>query len=83
MPEDQKNLKFGYRHRLMPSLLSINEYLALEIKNYAKTDIKGFWSWSILLSFFTFLNIGLASQVAERLNPLSANPTKPFCGIGA
>ena len=50
--KDQKNLKFGWTHSLVPSLPSRNQTLAIAVKKHAKRDTKLF----SLSSFTTILH---------------------------
>ena len=53
----QKNLKFGWRQSLVPSLSSRNSTLSIANKNHAKMDIKLFFSCPILLDFCILFQI--------------------------
>ena len=52
-----KNLKIGWWHGLVSSLLFRNKFLALGHRNYAEVDIKVFCLCSTSLCFWIFLNI--------------------------
>ena len=48
---------FGWRHSLVPSLLSRNKNLAIAVKKHAKADIKRFMSCPLLLDFSILFQI--------------------------
>ena len=52
--ERKRKSQNQWRHRLVSILPSKNQFLAIAVKTYAKANIKVFWSFPILLEFFTF-----------------------------
>ena len=52
-----ENLRFGWRHSVVPGLPFRNETLAIAVKKHAKVDIKPFLSCLVLLDFSVLFQI--------------------------